>query len=585
MVNPPNLNYLWAGLLVEELVRQGVTAFGVAPGSRSSPLAISAAQHPRGTLKVHVDERGLGFWALGHARGSGRPAAVIVTSGTAVANLLPAVVEAAQEHVPMVLLTADRPPELRERGANQSIVQHAVLATQVRWHVDMPAPSAEVPLSYVLDTVDHACRVAAGVDPGPVHLNAAFREPLAPALQRYPRSLWKPLARWLTNGEPWTTHAPVACEPDHAVLTKVGNALSRCARGVVLAGRQSAEEAEVTLRLARRWGWPVFADVRSPARWHRADGDPVFAPDVLLGVDAITEAMPCDAVLQVGRGSSSARLSAYLKRSEPAVFVQLDPFSDRHDPHGLVTHRLQGDVVRSLALLAGPEAPVPTPEVSWLAGWQRAQRRANKALDRQFAQARGFAEPHAARLIAGMLPEHHVLWLGNSLPIRLVDAWAASTPHPVRAEANRGASGIDGLVASACGLAEGCGRPVTALVGDLSLLHDLNSLRLLSHSRQPVVLVVFNNDGGGIFSFLPIAEPSGPFEQVFAAPHGLDFRGSASMFGLPYRAVRDAASLRRAYRAAVRSGVSSVIEVACDRAATLRASRRLRDRIHRVLSA
>jgi 2-succinyl-5-enolpyruvyl-6-hydroxy-3-cyclohexene-1-carboxylate synthase len=564
--NSPNINLRWAELLIEELLRNGVDCFCIAPGSRSAPLALAVARRAADRAHVHFDERGAAFFALGHARATGHPAVVITTSGTAVANLLPAVVEASMDGVPLLLLTADRPPELRAAGANQTIEQPGIFGRYARWQFDLPCPDEIIPLATVLTTADQAVFRAQHPHAGPVHLNCMFREPLGPQLVAFPqRALLAPLAHWLKTTQPFTHYATprATVAPDEAAALAV--LCKKAQRGLAVLGRLPGRQpGPALLGLLRTLGWPVFADVQTGLRGPGAAGVIAHA-DLLLLSPALRKKWQPDVVLHIGGGLVSRRVADFLRESAPEHYVLIHPGPARLDPAHQVSVRIMADIENFCGALT-KRLPRRTARAG-LALWQRADAVAAGVLDQHMARADKISEPVVARWLSSALPAGHALLPGNSMPIRNLNMFAAAAP-PKRVVANRGASGIDGLVATAAGYAAGSGQPVTALLGDLALLHDLNSLALLSAGRPPVVLIVINNDGGGIFSFLPVAQSGAAFERFFGTPHGLTFAAAAQQFGLAYAAPATLPELQRAYRAACASGRSALLEIRTDRRKT-----------------
>jgi 2-succinyl-5-enolpyruvyl-6-hydroxy-3-cyclohexene-1-carboxylate synthase len=556
-------NRLWARLIVEELIRCGVDLFCVAPGSRSTPLVAALAGNKEARKLVHFDERGTAFGALGYARATGRPAAWITTSGTAVANGLPAVVEAATDGVPMILLTADRPPELRQTGANQTIDQPDIFGDFVRWRFDLPAPDPGMDPAMVLTTVDQAAYRAGRAPQGPVHLNLMFREPFLPDPEDKEEPPSGPVS-WLEGGEPYTRYAAAKPAVDEVEIENLRDALRSTEYGLVVAGRlASREQGEAVVRLAESLGWPLLPDVSSQVRLG-ADSESLVAHyDALLANETFVGAHVPEAVLHVGGRSLSKRLEQFISRSrpDPYVVVRENPF--RLDPHHRVTHSFEADVVSfCVALTRTSGHPLPENN-SWTAGWREASEEAGRRLDGLLSSGTEPSEPLVARLVSRNIPADHGLVVASSMPIRDLDTYAATDGAPVPVAANRGASGIDGTVATASGFARGLGGPATLLIGDLALLHDLNSLVMLRDLR--VVVVVLNNDGGGIFSFLPVSRYKEFFEPYFGTPQGVDFEPAAAMFGLGYERPGTTNEFMEAYRAACARDGSTLIEVRTDR--------------------
>jgi 2-succinyl-5-enolpyruvyl-6-hydroxy-3-cyclohexene-1-carboxylate synthase len=564
----PNINLAWGGLVVEELVRNGVDRFCIAPGSRSAPLAIAAASHRGVRRVVHADERALAFHALGVARATGRPAAVLTTSGTAAANLLPAAVEASQSGVPLILLTADRPPELRDAGANQAIDQVKLFGSCVRWQFDLPCPDPAIRVSFVLTTVDQAVHRAVSRPPGPVHLNLMFREPLSSAPDRPDvRRPDLPPGDWVRSGRPFTAYArPRRLPPADAAEAWLEIAAS-ARRGLVVAGPCGfGDDGAAAARLADRLGWPVLADVLSPLRGRAA----AVPGDAVLLSERFARSHRPDVILQVGGRPVSKRVARFVAESGARHRVAVEDHPWRTDPEHGVTLRIECGPEGYGALLPrrGHRRPEP-----WRRAWRAAARAAAKAWDAACSPSAAVTEPGVAGLVLRGAPRGHDVFFGNSMPVRDADAYPAA--FRVRVFASRGASGIDGTLATAAGLARGSGRGLTAVLGDLAVLHDLGSLGLARGLAAPFVLVVVNNDGGGIFSFLPVAGEAGVFEEVFGAPHGLSFRDACAMFGLPHEEPRTAAGFAEAYARAVRRPGPSVIEVRTERRANCEAHARL----------
>ncbi|NNF56977.1 MAG: 2-succinyl-5-enolpyruvyl-6-hydroxy-3-cyclohexene-1-carboxylic-acid synthase [Rhodothermaceae bacterium] len=602
----PNLNHLWAGLLIEELVRQGVGLFIVAPGSRSTPLAMAVALNERAESIVHWDERGGAFVALGWARASGRPAALITTSGTALANAMPAAVEADAEGVPLLLLTADRPPELRETGANQTIRQPGFFDQVARWSFDLPTPSAEIEAAFVLTTAAQAVHRSLS-PPGPVHLNLPFREPLAPVPEPAPArrqvgeanaegidaaALLSGLRAWGATERPFTRYVrPGRVRSQDVLETLMGIGVigePRQANGLVVLGKtEQPRDAEAAECLAAALGWPLVADVASGARLGPAHATLVPYADLVLASEAFRRAAPVGTVIHLGGRSTSKRLAQFLAERSPRHFLVVRPDAERFDPSHQVTARVQADIA-DFCGAALDVLPSSARRGAWYQRWRDASEAAGRALDAAFAASEALSEPRVARLLSEHTPDGHGLVAASSMPIRDLDAFAASGHAPLRVTANRGASGIDGLVATAAGFARGLNRSTTLLIGDLALLYDLNSLALLRESLPrtqsqgaPVTVVVLNNDGGGIFHFLPVEAHAAEsaFERYFGTPHGLGFEAAAQMFGLAYAQPETVEAFAAAYRGAMARETSTIIEVRTDREANVALHRALTSRV------
>lgn len=565
-----NLNLRWAGLVIDELTRVGADTFFISPGSRSAPLVVAAARHPSARRIAHFDERGAAYAALGFARAAGRPAVLVCTSGTAAANYLPAVIEAAQACVPMLLLTADRPPELLDTGANQTIIQPELFRAWTRWRFALPCPDPAIGSEFVLTTVDQAVYRALRAPSGPVHLNCPFREPLAPG-DGTPTSS----GSWRPEGEPYTRYVSSEAGDRADVPRPVVDALEQAERGLLVVGGLDRPEAVSAVgSLARALGWPVFADITSGLRIGAPE--PPFVPyyDQVLLSDALRDRLRPDTVLHVGGGVTSKRLGAWLEASRPSRYVRVAAGPFRMDPGHQVTLRLEMDPARFAHAL--PRQLPPRPTSSFAAEACALSARVDAALDAFFSAESALSEPMTARLVSRESAPDAALFLGNSMPIRDMDMFADPRGAAARVFANRGVSGIDGNIAAAAGVALGAATRVTAVLGDLAVLHDLNSLALLRGEPPPVTLVAINNDGGGIFHFLPIARAADVFEPWFTTPHGLSLEHAARMFALDYARPATPDAFLEAYRAASASERPALLEVVTRREENFRMHERIR---------
>ena len=537
-------NHLWAALLLEELYRHGVRDLALAPGSRSSPLTMAAAAHPGLRRHLHFDERGLGFLALGLARSSRRPVAIVTTSGTAVANLSPAVVEAHLSGVPLVLLCADRPPELFDNGSNQAIDQRDLFARHVAFHRDLPSPAPDIAAAFVLGTVDQAM-ASQRLAPGPIHLNCRYPEPLYPGDRAIDAGDYlAPLGDWSRDRRPWGpwVATPPGCpvQPDWEAF--------RGRRGLIVAGRiDEPERARAVAEASERLGWPLFADLQSQIRF---DARNLIHADLALHDAAfVAELSRAEVLLQFGGRLISKRLSRFIAHHPWRDYWLVDPLPARLDPDHRVRRRLTCRADDFLAVHPAPPADAP-----WHALRAR-QRRAGEHVERACGRFSELGVCHRlSRLAEGLLV------VGNSLPARLMDMLGDAGAGPARVLVNRGASGIDGLIATACGAARGSGMPTTLLLGDLSALHDLNSLALPNRDGPPLVVIVLNNDGGSIFHMLPVPDRGELLDACYRLPHGLSFARAAAMFGLDYAAPETLEAFEESYRNALRRG-ATLIEV------------------------
>jgi 2-succinyl-5-enolpyruvyl-6-hydroxy-3-cyclohexene-1-carboxylate synthase len=565
MEKAPNLNYVWAGLLVEELVRSGVTCFCIAPGSRSSPLTVSAARHPKAETVIHYDERGLAFYALGRASVTKQPVALICSSGTAAVNFFPAVVEGSKKKLPLVLLTADRPPELRNTGSLQTIDQVKLYGNYVRWHTDLPAPDLHVKPEVLLTTVDQALFLAKNPMPGPVHINCMFREPLAPDGTGFDdRDYLSSIKRWMKGRHVYTRYTAGGRNEGFQVSDDLVSVLNNTRRGIIVVGKlRSTEEEQAVVKLAEKLNWPVFPDIVSGLRLGPHESEQIihYYDQALLSTE-FARKFPVDTVLHLGGRITSKRWYRYVQTQKPEHYITVLAHSLRNDPLHIVSQRVKS-TVQAFARSLLPRVQA-SGSADFLAFLREASQAAAELVEDFIQTSAPVNEIGVAHTISRLLPEGHSLFLSNSMPVRDMDMYAAAGGKSVLIGANRGASGIDGIVATTCGFTAASGTTCTLLTGDLALLHDLNSLALVKTAAAPIIIVVINNDGGGIFSFLPIAESPAAqdiFDTYFGTPHGLRFSSAAAMFGLEYSVPETTARFEQVYKDALKKKKSIIIEV------------------------
>jgi 2-succinyl-5-enolpyruvyl-6-hydroxy-3-cyclohexene-1-carboxylate synthase len=561
------LNHIWSRLIIEELVRCGVTKLCISPGSRSAPLVIAAAENRRACKVVHTDERGAAFYAMGYAKATGRPAALICTSGTAVANYFPAVIEASQSAIPLLILSSDRPAELRDARSPQTINQVRIFGDYLRWHFDLPAPGTAVSPLFLLTTVDQAVYRAVTGPAGPVQINCQFREPLISSAET---ECWESylsiLDPWQKSGFPFTTYAKSESIPFMEDVDRAGKMIGNSGNGLLIAGQLSTgTDKEAVIGLASKLGWPLLADVNSGIRFAGSESESannvIAHYDLYLRVEKFRKRFFPDLILHMGDMPVSKSLNQYIEESRAEyLVVNTHPF--RQDPMYRVTQRIETSPARFALELS--ERIQET--ASGLTGiFRRAEEISRTVIRDSVPASDRISEWAVCRVIFESVAEESGIYLGNSLPVREADGFAACSGKRLAVGCNRGANGIDGTIASAIGFAAGLNRPSTLVTGDLAVLHDINSLALIKKIDVPVTVVVLNNDGGGIFSFLPVAKLTEHFETYFATPHGLKFRNAAELFGLPYESPESMSSFRKVYQRSIDSGISSIIEVHTER--------------------
>jgi 2-succinyl-5-enolpyruvyl-6-hydroxy-3-cyclohexene-1-carboxylate synthase len=557
MTNPGegDVALAYATTLLDELVDGGVMHMCMTPGSRSTPIALAAARHPGITLHVHVDERSSAFFGLGIAAASGKPVAMFCTSGTAAANHFPAVVEAYMARVPIIVMTADRPPELHGVGANQTIDQQNLFGGFVKWFHDtgvpVMAPHERIRwLTAGIGAIQHAVRFP---PPGPVHLNLPFREPLLPTGSSVDAFGGERISKTYTS-----THR--SHDPMPAFLREV----STGHRVVVVAGRlRVPPDGLVELCAAR--GWPLLAEplsgVRNP-HGSTADAGALSAGTLLAADAGFRERQHPDLVIQVGAAATSRGVQELVRCADRLVII--DPDQLVADPDRRSTLTVNEDPADVVTAMRSTASSLPATRPQWLHEWHEADRTVRAAVDSLLDSWDEPFEGRIARDLAASIPHGGVLFAGSSMPVRDL----AMYMHPrtgLRVLANRGASGIDGLVSTTFGIAEVSG-PTYALLGDLSVIHDASGLLWGARHGRGVVLVVVDNDGGGIFSMLPQAAlPKDEFELLFGTPHGLDLEAIARAAGAGVRTVDHAGVVVPAIREAETAGGVQIVRVRVNR--------------------
>jgi 2-succinyl-5-enolpyruvyl-6-hydroxy-3-cyclohexene-1-carboxylate synthase len=639
LVSQATDTYVLLRAFVDELVRSGMRAACTSPGSRSAPLALTLAREPRLRCFSHIDERSSGFFALGLAKASGLPVAVSCTSGTAAAELLPAAIEAHEARVPLLLLTADRPPELRENGAGQAIDQLKLYGGAAKWFFEVGTHEATPERLRWMRTL--ACRAFATTlegRPGLVHLNFPLREPLLPD---------GPLPGDDTaRGEqrPYVQSAATARGPygsgrgfgerDRSSPATFASAIlseqvAKATRGVVIAGRDERRRAEslsplgrAAAKFAAALGWPLLADPMSGAR----RGDAAIAHyDAILRDERFAASFDTqpDFVLRLGDLPVSKPLRAWLATLDPARQVALDPERAWQDPDSTLSDSFALDAAGSLDALA---REMPRPNGDWLARWRGADELASEAIFGALRDS-GLSEPVVAAELGVLLPLDATLFVSSSMPVRDVETFWPVRDEPPRVLCNRGANGIDGVVSSAFGAAAASelrtaaedGGPVVLLIGDVALAYDIGALLAAKRLGLKLTIVLLNNGGGGIFDFLPVAEsplaraiePGGDtgnadkaaardtaaselvdaasgddiYTQHIATPTGLDFADAARLYGLMHERVENLGDFREALEHAIARESSSIVEVRTDRDANVRLHREVWSAVSRALDA
>jgi 2-succinyl-5-enolpyruvyl-6-hydroxy-3-cyclohexene-1-carboxylate synthase len=614
----PNRATLWGRAIVEELVASGVGAVCLSPGSRSTPLTVAAADHPDLTTFSVLDERSAAYFALGRSRRSGEPTALVCTSGTAAANYHPAVIEAHQSRVPLVVLTADRPAELHDSGANQTVDQQGLYGDAVRFERTLPEPAPEARrLRAVRVAVDRAVAAATGTEPGPVHLNVPLAKPLEPTEKPgdVPESFAEsaPLASERREG-PFVRTASGTATPSETTLADLADALADADRGLVVAGPLNPGTVDPTavVDLAATAGFPLLADPLSGLRFGSHVGDGIDAVENVSGSEGENAPLVCggydsyldgaydfsdagptggadaaadrpsewtapEIVVRFGASPTSKVLRRTLRDAAERQIV-VDPAGGWPEAEFTATDLVAADPTAVARGLTDRIDESGATELADRAAWRDRFARAERAHWDVVADGRDeqFFEGAVLATVLEDAPDPATVFLSNSMPVRDGDRFGRPRGADLTVLGNRGASGIDGIVSSALGAGSATADPLVCVLGDLAYYHDMNGLLSVARCGVDATIVLVNNDGGGIFHLLPIEAFDPPFTSQFVTPHGLDFEPSGDLYGLDYERVADAEAFETAYRASLASEGTQVIEVVTD----TEASHRFREELH-----
>jgi 2-succinyl-5-enolpyruvyl-6-hydroxy-3-cyclohexene-1-carboxylate synthase len=517
--NASNINLLWASLFVEELIRHGISDFCIAPGSRSTPLTLAVANHPLANTHIHFDERGLGFLALGLSQASQKPVVIITTSGTAVANLYPAVVEARQSGLSLIVISADRPASLIDCGANQAIEQQHIFSHYPLFFAQIVQPSTEIKANYLLTTVDHGLNKQQN-QPGPIHFNIAFAEPLYPTAEmtNYQGYLTS-LKKWQTNNRPFTQFV----KNDTLALPK-SNPLTGKKVLVIMAKIADQKQETAVSQFCENNNILLFSDIQSSQC--SATNNLAYYDLLLINDNFNTLLQQADIVIQFGEQLISKRLATFINNFKGEL-QQIAPGETRIDPHHQVDKRFSCDATQWIdAQIIAPSSA----NNDWYNALQQCHHKIVDLVIKPFLSIQPYSEMKVVDQLDKQLPNTSQLFIGNSMPIRLADMFMLENKCPIFT--NRGASGIDGLLATAIGIAKYNQKTTTLLIGDNSFLYDLNSLAMIKQLHSHFILIVINNDGGSIFNQLPVPELQK--ETFYQLPHGLNFKASCEQFCIDY---------------------------------------------------
>ena len=551
-MNLSNLNTIHASIIIEELIRNDIDYFVISPGSRSSALAIAVAENKNAKSIIVYDERSAAFHSLGYTKATCKPAVLICTSGSATANYLPAVVEADINHIPMIIISADRPTELRYTGANQTINQTDLLKGYTRFSFDLEAPNDNIPLKYILTLIDSIYNYAIS-NQGPVHLNIMFREPLAPIEVPYDNSILVEINKWKSSISPLTKYKKSISSIYQEDINEIILNLKNSKNPLFLIGNLPADtDIEYLLELINKFKIPVFADILSSVRNIKNNYIVNYYDQILLNKDYF--AQKPDFILHIGSQFVSKRLLQFLDTDIEYYYV-IKNHNDRHDPNNNITNRFTANYNSTIRLFIDKLSKMESKPNNHK---NNIYQEYNDNIDKYLSsfEEEDANEVQIARIISENLNNSDCIFLSSSMPIRDMDMYSAFSKFSLKnssfyfginIEANRGASGIDGVLSTATGYMVGNKKDLTLVIGDLAFIHDMNALTMLNKLEHQLTIVLINNSGGGIFSFLPINDHKKIFEPYFVTPHNFNFSDLSKNFNIKYVQCKTNQEFKTAY--------------------------------------
>lgn len=559
-----NINTVWASILVETLQHLGLTTAIISPGSRSTPLTFAFATHPKIETIPILDERSAAFFALGIARKNHQPVVIVCTSGTAAANFYPAIIEAKESRIPLFVLTADRPPELRNCHAGQTIDQVKIYGNYPNWQIELSLPSVDLKnLQYLRQTVIHGWEKTTFPTPGIVHFNLPFREPLPPLLQPEAKALEAKFTPYF-----FATVKPILETefiPSSDLIPYLKNQL-QVNQGIIIGGlaqpKKPKKYCQAIAQISQSLKFPVLAEALSPLRnYSQLNPYLITTYDLILRNHNLAQKLMPQIVLQIGELPTSKQLRTWLETVNPHRLI-IDKSHHNFDPlHGNTTHlRLSAE---QLAKIFIPKSFTTKSDVNYLDLWCNTEAKVRQAIDKKMATINHIIEPKTAWLISQILPPETPIFIANSMPVRDVEFFWVPNNSQIQPFFNRGANGIDGTLSTALGIAHRHQSSVM-LTGDLALLHDTNGFLLRNKLVGHLTIILINNQGGGIFEMLPIAKFDPPFEEFFATPQDINFVDLCKTYGVEYKIVSSWQQLQQLLNPLPSSGIR-VLELQTNR--------------------
>lgn len=572
LTHASSFNEFIANIIIEELYRNKIDNFFISPGSRSTPLTASVAHNSKLNKHIHFDERGAAFAALGYARATGKPGVLICTSGSAGANYFPAICEASADSVPMIVITADRPSELHDVLANQTFNQQNMFGEQVRGFLNIEPPKKNMSLQEILHNVSSLIQRAASYPSGPVHFNCMFREPLANRKTKKDFSNYtNEIQNWIDSGKPYIklrrikTNLSVSSKFDKKIPT------------ILIAGAlKTDKEAKAVLAFAENNNLPIFPDIRSRLRLADKSKNLISYYDQILSAKLL-DSKNSYQVIHVGGNIVSKRLLEFVEKSKIEKYLVLHNSLYAYNPHHKMTESIIGSIEKLLPKLSDEMQPFDSKFLGLLY-------KSNENIKTVLSQYKyNFSEIAVTRQLSQSVKNNSFIYSASSMSIRLLDMFADTSDKNISLIANRGLSGIDGTIASAVGYAVGSNKSGTLLIGDLAFLHDINSLAFLKKSTRPLVIVLLNNNGGKLFSYLPIVKDKEIFTDYFETPQNIMFEHTTKQYDLPYYFISSVRQFKEIYLKAQKLNQSTIIEVACQDSEVFKEQKKIEKEIKKTI--
>jgi 2-succinyl-5-enolpyruvyl-6-hydroxy-3-cyclohexene-1-carboxylate synthase len=559
-----NINRIWSSLIIDEFVKNGITQFYLSPGMRNAPLIAALIHlqkfHHEINIVLCMDERGASYRALGYSKATGSPSVLICTSGTAMANYMPAVVEAKKSNLPLIILSADRPPELTFCDDNQTIDQTKFFGDYIQGEMSLGAPTLEISPLAMTSSLSNLIHKSLFPQKGPVHFNCAFREPLEDTEIAVPKEYLKLALIQIQRNGPSTRYVNLETRPSQTAIDEIAELLKSSPTGLLVIGSLAPHESTALVEeFAKKLNWPTYFDVSSSLKYAfnlNDDAIPTFDhPEVQAELIKNPPAM----VFHIGGRLTSKHYYSFLKQVPEINLISLNLNLEKEDPSHHTKIRINAHINSTLESILARFDGVKLPKKSWPLSFESFAKNKIKLIDEG-----PLSYPSVSKTIIDQIPNHSILYIGNSTVVRSFDAYFSYTnKKSLRVATNRGVSGIEGFIASSCGFIDGSKKEVYLIVGDVSFIHDLNSLYFLKDLKTALKIILVNNDGGGIFTLLPIHKEKSVLDYI-SSPHGQNFQKTAESFGVDYVQVSDRESFHSAFLDMQKKTHHTIMEVMFD---------------------